>query len=139
MPFHPQTDGQTEQTNTILPQYLRECINYQQDNWCGYLPLGDFAYNNGQKETMKNTPFFANYGINPEYVMIGHLSQRMQTKPEEMTQLHESLRNEMVAAELRQMKYYDLRRKPDPNLQSGDMVWLLPRNIKTTSPSKKFD
>ena len=71
--------------------------------------------------------------------MIGHLIQRRQTKPAEMTQLHESLRNEMVAAQLRQKEYYDLHRKPNPNRQSGDMVWLLPRNIKTTRPSKKLD
>ena len=56
-----------------------------------------------------------------------------------MTQLHEWLKNEMVAAQLRQKKYYDLHRKPNPNLQSGDMVWLLPRNINTTRPSKKLD
>jgi len=71
--------------------------------------------------------------------MIGHLIQGKQSKPEEMTQLYESLRNELVAAQLRQKEYYDLHRKPDPNLQSGDMVWLLPRNIKTTRPSKKLD
>jgi len=71
--------------------------------------------------------------------MIGHLIQGKRTKAEEMTQLHESLRNEMVAAQLRQKEYYDLHRKRDPNLQSGDMVWLLPRNIKTTRPSKKLD
>jgi len=45
----------------------------------------------------------------------------------------------MVAAQLRQKEYYDLHRKRDPNLQSGDMVWLLQRNIKTTRPSKKLD
>jgi len=137
--FHPQTDGQTERTNGILEQYLRAYINYQQDDWCGYLPLAEFAYNNGYQETIKNTPFFANYGINPEYEMIGHIIQGRKTKPEEMTQLHESLRTEMVAAQLRQKEYYDQHRKPDPNLQSGDMVWLLPRNIKTTRPSKKLD
>jgi len=73
--FHPQTDGQTERTNTILEQYLRAYINYQQDDWCGYLPLAQFAYNNGYQETIENTPFFANYGINPEYEMIAHLIQ----------------------------------------------------------------
>jgi len=135
--FHQQTDGQTERPNAILEQYLRAYINYQQDDWCGYLPLAEFAYNNGYQETIKNTPFFANYGINPKYEIIGHLIQGKQTKPEEMTQLHESLRNEMVATQLRQKEYYDLHRKPDPNLQSGDMVWLLSRNIKTTRPSKK--
>jgi len=88
---------------------------------------------------MKNTPFSANYGINPKYEMIPHLIQGKQTKREEMTQLHKSIKNKMVAAQLRQKEYYDLHRKPDPNLQSGDIVWLLPRNIKNTRPSKKLD
>jgi len=60
-------------------------------------------------------------------------------KAEEMTRLHESLRNEMVATQLRRKEYYDLRRKPDPNLRSGDMVWLLPHNIETRRPSKNLD
>jgi len=45
----------------------------------------------------------------------------------------------MEAPQLRQKEYYNIHRKPDPNLQSGDMVWLLPRNIKTTRASKKLD
>jgi len=77
----------------MLEQYLRAYINYQADNWCSYLQLSEFAYNNGYQETIKNTPFFANYRINPEYEMISHLIQGKQTKPEEMNQLHESLRN----------------------------------------------
>jgi len=77
--------------------------------------------------------------MNPEYRMIGLLIQGKQTKPDEMTDLHESLRSEMVAAQLRQKEYYDLHRKPNPNLRSGDMVWVLPRNINTTRPSKKLD
>ena len=85
--------------------------------------MAEFAYNNGYQETIKNTPFFANYSINPEYEMIGHLIEGRQTKPEEMTQLHESLRDEMVAAQLRQKEYYDQHRKPLPNLQPSDRVW----------------
>jgi len=64
--------------------------------------MAEFAYNTGYQETIRYTPFFANSGINPEYEMIGHLIQGKQTKPAEMTHLHESLRNEMVAAQLRQ-------------------------------------
>jgi len=64
--FNPQTDGLTERTNAILERYLGAYINYQQDDWCGYLPLAEFAYNNRYQETIMNTPVFANYGINPE-------------------------------------------------------------------------
>jgi len=60
-------------------------MNYEQDDWCGYIPRAECAYNNGHQETIKTMPFFANYGINPEYKMIGHLIQGKQTKPEEMT------------------------------------------------------
>ena len=59
--FHPQTDGQTERTNAILEQYLRSYINYQQDNWSDLIAIAEFAYNNGYQETIKTTPFYANY------------------------------------------------------------------------------
>jgi len=103
--FHAQRVGQTEWTNAILEQYVRAYINYQQDEWCGYIPLAEFGYNNGYQETIKTTPFFANYGINPEYKMIGNLFHAKQTKPGEMTQLYVSLRDKMVAAQLRQKDY----------------------------------
>jgi hypothetical protein len=31
--FHPEKDGQTEQTNAIMEQYLQAYVNYQEDNW----------------------------------------------------------------------------------------------------------
>jgi len=49
--FHPQTDGQTELTNSPLEQYLRAYVNYQQHNWKELLPMGEFAYNNGYQES----------------------------------------------------------------------------------------
>jgi len=101
--------------------------------------MAEFAYNNGYQESIKRTPFFANYGINPEYQTIGHLMQGKITPLEDMSQLHDTLQAEMKEAQLRHKEYYDAGRKPDPNLQSGDMVWLLPRNIRTTRPCKKLD
>jgi len=56
-----------------------------------------------------------------------------------MSQLHDTLQAEMTEAQIRQKEYYDAQRKPDPNIQPGDMVWLLPRNIRTTRPCKKLD
>ncbi|KAG1441610.1 hypothetical protein G6F55_013205 [Rhizopus delemar] len=43
--FHTQTDGQTERTSSILEQYLRVYLNYQQDDWVSLLPLAEFSYN----------------------------------------------------------------------------------------------
>jgi len=137
--FHPQTDGQTERTNSTLEQYLRAYVNYQQHNWKALLPMAEFAYNSGYQESINRTPFFANYGVNPEYQTFGHLMQGKITLPENMSELHDTLQAEMTEAELRHKEYYDAGRKPDPNLQSGDSVLLLPRNIGTTRPCKKLD
>jgi len=56
-----------------------------------------------------------------------------------MSQLHDTLQAEMTEAQMRHKEYYDTQRKPDPNLQQGDIVWLLPSNISTTRPCEKLD
>jgi len=96
--FHPQTDGQTEWTNSTLEQYLRAYVNYEQGDWKELLPMAEFAYNNGYQESTKHTPFFANYGTNPEYQAIGHVIQGRTTSPEDMSQLHDTLQTEMTEA-----------------------------------------
>jgi len=101
--------------------------------------MAEFAYNTGHKESIKRRPFFANYGINPEYPTIGHQMQGQITPPENMSQLQDILQADMAEAQLRHKKYYDEGRKPDPRLQSGDMLWLSSRNLLTTWSCKKLD
>jgi hypothetical protein len=45
--FHPQADD-------------------QHDDWAELLPLAEHAYNTAVSETTKMSPFFANYGYQPE-------------------------------------------------------------------------
>ena len=63
--YHPEGDGQTEQVNHTLEQYLRCYCNYQQDNWSTLLPIVEFVYNNMLNETTGTSPFFANKGYHP--------------------------------------------------------------------------
>ena len=63
--YHPCTDGQSEQTNQWIEQYLRFWVNHQQDNWNHYLPLAEFAHNSWPNETTKQTPFEALMGYTP--------------------------------------------------------------------------
>ena len=51
--------------------------------------------------------------------------------PQDMSYLHNILQAEMREGQLGHKEYYDMERKPDLNLQSGDIVWLLPRYIQT--------
>jgi hypothetical protein len=46
---HPQTDGQTERTNQILEDMLRECALKYGKSWDKSLPYAEFSYNNSYK------------------------------------------------------------------------------------------
>jgi len=63
--YYPQTDGQTEQVNQILEQYLRCYVDYDLKNWSNLLPSAEFAYNNQAHKGTKESPFFLEYGRNP--------------------------------------------------------------------------
>ena len=63
--FHPQTDGQTERTNRTLEEMLRAYVSLEHDDWDAKLACAEFAINNSWQETLKNTPFFLNYGQHP--------------------------------------------------------------------------
>jgi len=63
---HPLNDGQMERMNASMEQYLRLFVNHQQDDWVKWLPLTEFAANNGVSETTKCTPFCAIHRTDPQ-------------------------------------------------------------------------
>jgi hypothetical protein len=59
---HPQTDGNMKRVNQILEDMLRMHLMHQPKRWEYYLPLVEFAYNNGYQESLKISPFEVLYG-----------------------------------------------------------------------------
>ncbi|GJZ04676.1 putative reverse transcriptase domain-containing protein [Tanacetum coccineum] len=62
MPYHPQTDGQSECTIQTLEDMLRACILDFGGSWDVHLPLVEFSYNNGYLSSVRCAPFEALYG-----------------------------------------------------------------------------
>ena len=60
--FHLQTDGQTEQINQELEQYLWFFVDHRQNNWPEWLALVEFVVNNKVYLVAKVSPFMVNYG-----------------------------------------------------------------------------
>ncbi|EFZ03020.2 reverse transcriptase [Metarhizium robertsii ARSEF 23] len=50
--YHPETDGQTENANAFLEQYLRQYVSFAQDDWDEWLPLAEFAARNVNRTTV---------------------------------------------------------------------------------------
>ncbi|MBW0577609.1 hypothetical protein O181_117324 [Austropuccinia psidii MF-1] len=83
-------------------------VSYHQDDWHTWLPLAEFAYNNAEHSSTKQSPF------SPFMEEIPALTQSIFL----MTHL--------------------LERSTPPDFQPGDKVWLASKNIKTTIPTKKL-
>jgi hypothetical protein len=60
--FHPQSDGQSEQTIQTLEDMLRACILDLGGRWDDHLPLVEFAYNNNYHSSIEMAPYEALYG-----------------------------------------------------------------------------
>jgi hypothetical protein len=141
--FHPQTDGQTERLNQTLEQYLRSYVNQQQDNWVALLPLAQFAYNSAKSEPIGTSPFFANYGYDPEAYRQPRKDKEMAEQAMIMVQrlqrLHRQLAADIEFNNLRTTAHANKKRSMEPPLEKGDKVYLLRKNIKTKRPSTKLD
>ncbi|MBW0464231.1 hypothetical protein O181_003946 [Austropuccinia psidii MF-1] len=104
--------------------------SYHQDGWHTWLPLAEFAYNNKENSSTKQSPFFTIYGRNPSFDLI-HISQ--DTPSGKLTTKFHSV--QQVVNRLK--KYADRNSAIPPDFQPGSKVWLASKNIKTTRPTKK--
>jgi hypothetical protein len=59
-----QTDGQSEAAVKIIQKLLRPFV-YQDQDWEELLPTLEFAYNDTKQSTIRETPFYLNYGYHP--------------------------------------------------------------------------
>jgi hypothetical protein len=116
--------------------------NYQQDNWVDLLPIAEFEYNNSPHSATQVSPFFANYGFNPRATVSANISvpdPAAHNFAQDLTNLHQYCKQEILAAQAQYQGPGDQRRQPPPALKVGQLVWLNAKNITTKRPSKKLD
>lgn len=154
--FHPETDGQTENANAWLKQYLRAFVNYEQDNWALFLPIAEFVANSSINST-GTSAFYATKGYQPrsglepaqpyrDFRHKQHLSgpakldvARADQFAEHIETLRQNCRQELAWAQAQQAKYANQGRLPATHFKVGDYVMLDFRNIRTTRPNKSLD
>ena len=125
--YHPKGDGQTEQTNQTLEQYLRVYCNYQQSNWSDLLPLAEFTYNNAPSATTGISPFYANKGYHPNLsVQVERelVSESARTFVANLDELHAELKRTIAEAQKRYQVSADTRRSSPPDIKIGDQVFI---------------
>ena len=132
MAFHPQTDGQTEQMNQELEQYLQFFVDHRQKNWPEWLVSAEFAVNNKVHSATKMSSFIVNYGR--ELRMGGDI--RKKGKVEKVTEFIKRMKKVQEEAEAALKKIQDdIKRQTDrerkeiEEWKKGDRVMLSTKDL----------
>ena len=127
---HPQTDGQTEVVNRILPTMLRVVLKKNIKMWEDCLPHIEFAYNRSMHSTTKMCPFQIVYGFLPhapiDLVTLPSsekLNFEATTRAELMLKLHETTKENIERMNAKYKIAGDKGRKK-LKFEPGDLVWL---------------
>ncbi|MBW0545112.1 hypothetical protein O181_084827 [Austropuccinia psidii MF-1] len=114
-------------------------VSYHQDDWKTCLLLAEFAYNNYDHSSTKQSPFFTVYERDPQFDSVNITQdtsvEKLSTK---ITSVQQDVKRELEVAINRFKRYADKSRAIQPVFNPGDMVWLSSKNIEATSPTKKL-
>ena len=134
--YHPRTDGQSEQSNQWLEQYLQFWVNHQQQDWHHYLPLAKFTHNSWPHEVTKSTPFELMMGHNPRAEIIDTISSMLTValRINLWKQAQKRANELIIQAQSRWRKARDKK----VEFNTGDKVWLKGQNLKSDQPSIKL-
>lgn len=125
--YHPQTDGQTENLNRTLEQYLRCVVGEKPQNWVVALPWAKYWYNTAHHSAIGMTPFQALYGYtppairtyNPGDTAVESVDQQLRTRDE----LLAVMKRNLEIAQCRMKHFYD-KKHVERHIEAGDWVYL---------------
>jgi hypothetical protein len=133
--YHSQTDGQTERVSQILEEMLRMHVMHHLKKWEDYVPLVEFAYNNGYQESLKMSPFEALYGrLCKTLFSWSNLVDRITIEPDmlkEMEQQVIQIKQNLKIAQDKHKSYADGKRNPR-EFKTRDHVYLKVRPKKSS-------
>lgn len=125
--YHPESDGQTENLNRTVDQYLRCVLCEKPVQWTSILPWAEWWYNTTYHSAIKMSPFEALYGYAPPRVdtylpnatAVEEVDRALRSRDE----LLGVLKKNLVEAQTR-MKNYTDKHRTEREFSVGDMVFL---------------
>ncbi|GKF90712.1 putative reverse transcriptase domain-containing protein, partial [Tanacetum coccineum] len=127
MPYHRQTDGQSEHTIQTLEDMLRACVLDFRESWDVHLLLVEFSYNNSYHSSVRCALFEALYSRKCRSpIMWAGVGEGQLIGPklvQETTEKISQIKDRLKVARDRQKHYADKRRKP-LEFSVGDYVLL---------------
>lgn len=119
--YHPQTDGQSEQTNQTLETFIRIFCNEQQSNWASLLPIAQYSLN-CQPSHMTHTALFkALMG----YIPMIHQNAPISHSPNQQERIkHVFLTRQRIQANITLAQEQMIKLMRFRAYAAGDKVWI---------------
>ena len=144
---HPQCNSQAEVCNKTIAKYLNSFVDKSTLDWEQYIPPLMFSYNTSFHRSVKNSPFFLTFGIEPRLPSFPNPDLRQkfygESSAAEMYQKLQIARNTAVENNLtateKNKSYFDEKAKPH-SFASNQLVLLEEYNFlgKNQKLSPKF-
>jgi hypothetical protein len=123
--------------NRVLEEMLRHYVRPDHADWDKHLEAAEFAVNNSWQESIRNTPFFLNYGRHPRPPTLTDLSGHMGEGPtarEQAQDLQERVQQAkkyLRASQERSRQRVNAKRR-EVHFAEGDQVLLSTENLSST-------
>ena len=146
---HPETDGQTENANKVMKNYLQAYVNYAQDDWVDHLPMAEFLANNHINELTGMTPFFADNGfypctdVEPPQAYQQGTSQKAKLLAADKIVANQEetlsyLQDQLTWSQQKQTRWANENLQPHPEYKFGDIVYVDARHFAGKKDSKSL-
>ncbi len=147
--FHQPNIGQTKRQKSVLEQYLRSYVNYQEDDWAPFLALDKFSYNVTVHSSTCKALFAIMYWEIPwsdiptldevkKYSVTRGSSADSESLIEKICAIREEVTKSFMCAKAYQACTYN-KSHCDVEYKVSQKVWLRVKNITIEGPSRKLD
>ena len=131
--YHPQTDGQTENSNKTLETVLRSVVNFEQSDWDTHLTAAELAVNSSKNATTGYSPFFLSHGFEPRLPIDAAIAPlpRPAASNATATEMHARWRAALASAQTNILKaqqrqaHYANQHRREVTFAVGDRVLLV--------------
>lgn len=141
--YHPQTDGQSENTNRQVETMLRARVNFNQNDWDEHLPLVVLAINSSKQASTQQSPAYLTYGrelTQPLDLAIAPLREMNNPSAEQrIKKIHDAWQRARQSLQLAQQRqsHYANQHRSEVKIKLGDQVLLSTENLQFIGASKR--
>ena len=133
--FHPQTDGQMEQLNHKINQYLRTYINDRQNKWAKWIKIAQFVWNNTVSEVTTDSLFGITRCYSPH--MGVERTETVAPAAKDFAVIFNEVVEASEKAKLSMKVQADRHQNPTPDYKVGQQVWLSTDNLHMLNRASK--